>query len=379
MIKIGILGGGQLGRMFLQNALRYPYELHILDPDPQAPCSGLTTFFTNGKLTDYQTVIDFGKNVDVLTVEIENINVEALENLEKQGVKVFPQPNCLRIIQDKCLQKAFFKEHNIPTSEFLILENKTELIKNKDFYINFLPAFQKLAKEGYDGKGVQLLETEQDFSKSFETKSLLEKKVNVWKEISVMVARNSKGEVAVYEPVEMVFDPKLNLVDYLFAPQKFSNETIKQKAQKLALEVIEKMQMIGILAVEMFVEENGNILVNEVAPRPHNSGHHTIEACFTSQFDQHLRAIMNLPLGNTSLRSNSGMLNLIGEAGFEGNAHYEGLEEVLALPNVYIHLYGKQKTKSGRKMGHITVLGNSEIEIIEKIQFLKKSFRVIVD
>ena len=370
MKKIAILGGGQLGQMFLQNAYSYPFEVYHLDPDPQAPCSKINPRFTKGSLQSYEDVFNFGKNKDIISIEIENVNTLALKDLAQTGVQVFPEPHIIELIGNKCSQKAFFREHHIPTAEFVILSPNENLQK----YKNFLPAVQKLAVGGYDGKGVKVLEQAKDLEFAFRETSLLEKKVAIAKEISVIVARNQTG-IAVYEPVEMVFDEKLNLVDYLLAPARLSEEQA-QEAQNLAIQIISQLNMTGILAVEMFLDKNGKLLVNEIAPRPHNSGHHTIEAAFCSQYDQHLRAITQMPLGETRLHTKAGMLNIIGAEGYEGKAFYQGLEKVLALPKVYLHLYNKTFTKTGRKMGHFTILGDTFEEIEEKIKFLKNNFVV---
>jgi 5-(carboxyamino)imidazole ribonucleotide synthase len=370
MKKIGILGGGQLGQMFLQNAYSYPYEVHILDPDPQAPCSKINPRFLQGSLQSYQDVINFGKDKDIITIEIENVNTQALQDLQKQGVQVFPQPHIIELIANKCLQKEFFRANAIPTADFVVLLDTSEIEK----YQYFLPAVQKLAWGGYDGKGVKILNNLDDLRNGFREESLLEKKVAIDKEISVIVARNQTG-IAVYEPVEMVFDEKFNLVDYLLAPARISEEQARE-AQNLAVEVITKLNMIGILAVEMFLDKTGRLLVNEIAPRPHNSGHHTIEAAFCSQYDQHLRAITQMPLGNTKLHSKAGMLNIVGVANYEGKVYYEGLEKALAIPKVYLHLYNKTFTKAGRKMGHFSILGESFEDIEEKIRLLKQNFSV---
>ncbi|GAB4123123.1 MAG: 5-(carboxyamino)imidazole ribonucleotide synthase [Raineya sp.] len=370
MKKIGILGGGQLGQMFLQNAYAYPFELYNADPDPQAPCSKLNPNFKVLSLQSYQDVFNFGQDKDIISIEIENVNTQALRDLEKINVKVFPEPHVIELIANKCTQKEFFKTHAIPTADFVLIHSPEDLQKHKDF----LPAVQKLAIGGYDGKGVKILENEADLDSSFKEASLLEKKVDIDKEIAVMVAQNKTG-VEVYEPVEMVFDEKLNLVDYLIAPARIS-AVQAEKAQNLAIQVIQKLNMTGILAVEMFLDKQGNLLVNEVAPRPHNSGHHTIEAAFCSQYDQHLRAITQMPLGNSKLHSKAGMLNIIGAEGYQGQVWYEGLEKVLILPKTYLHLYNKSITKPGRKMGHFTVLGDTFEEIEEKILFLKENFFV---
>lgn len=370
MKKIGILGGGQLGQMFLQNAYAYPFEVHILDPDPQAPCSKISPRFSQGSLQDYQTVLNFGKDKDIVTIEIENVNTQALRDLERQGVQVFPQAYIVELVANKCKQKEFFRANAIPTADFVVLQASEDLNQ----YADFLPAVQKLAVGGYDGRGVKILSQKADLPNAFKEESLLEKKIAIDKEISVIVARNQTGR-AVYEPVEMIFDETLNLVDYLLAPARISAKQA-QEAQNLALQVIEKLDMVGILAVEMFVDKQGQILVNEIAPRPHNSGHHTIEASFCSQYDQHLRAITQMPLGNTQLHTKAGMLNIVGASGYEGNVRYEGLEKALALPQVYLHLYNKNITKTGRKMGHFTILADTFEDIQEKITFLKQNFFV---
>lgn len=370
--RLGMIGGGQLGRMFIQESTNYDVHVHVLDPDPNAPCKAIAHSYTNGSLTDYETVFQFGLDKDLLTVEIENINIEALEALEKRGKKVFPQSRVLRIIQDKGLQKKFYTEHNIPTSDFFLLNHLNEI---QPFIAQF-PLMQKLRKGGYDGKGVQALQTEADVSKAFSAPSILEKMIPFQKELSVIVARNEKGETAVYPTVECEFNPTANLVEILFSPADVP-EKIELEARKIAIDVIEKLDMVGILAVEFFLLENGDLLVNEIAPRPHNSGHHTIECNVTSQFEQHMRAILNLPLGSTKMIQKGVMINLLGADGFEGPAIYEGLEEIISFEGVKVHLYGKETTKSFRKMGHITV-GNSSIEDAKKIALqIQKMIRII--
>jgi 5-(carboxyamino)imidazole ribonucleotide synthase len=348
---LGVLGGGQLGRMLIQSAINYNQDIHILDPDPNAPCKDIARHFQVGSLKDFDTVYSFGKNCDVLTVEIEAVNTDALQKLADEGKKVFPQPQILKMIQDKREQKQFYAAHGIPTAEFILTENKADVIAKKDF----LPAVNKLGKEGYDGRGVQILRNESDLEQAFDAPGLLEKLIDFDKEIAVTVARNEKGDLTAYPAVECAFHPTANLVEFLFAPAEISPE-VEEKAQKIAKEVILKLDMVGILAVEMFVTKSGEVLVNEIAPRPHNSGHHTIEANFTSQFEQHLRAVMNWPLGNPGLRCPAAMINLLGEDGFSGEAIVEGKEEAMAEKGIYIHLYGKKFTKPFRKMGHVTIL-----------------------
>lgn len=369
--KIGILGGGQLGRMLLQSGIDFNFQFSILDPDEHAPCKGLTDFHV-GKLTDYETVMKFGATCDIITIEIENVNTRALKDLEKQGKKIFPQPEIIELIQDKRVQKTFYKERGIPTSEFVLVNSKEEVWQHEDF----LPAVNKLGKEGYDGRGVQVLKSEEDFSKAFDAPGLLEKFVPFEKEISVIVARNEKGDVVSYPSVEMVFHPVQNLVEYLFAPAQISNQVAKQ-ADEIARKVIEELKMVGLLAVEMFVTKSGEVLVNEIAPRPHNSGHQTIEANITSQYEQHLRAITRLPLGDTRLLIPSAMINLLGEPGYSGLALYQGFDEVMKVSGVHVHLYGKRLTKPFRKMGHVTIIDQDIERLKEKATFVKKTLKVI--
>lgn len=348
---LGILGGGQLGRMVIQAAINYNQDIHILDPDPNAPCRDLAQVFEIGSLKDFNTVYAFGKNCDVITVEIEAVNTDALQRLADEGKKVFPQPHILRLIQDKREQKQFYRQHGIPTADFVLTENKADVLAKSEF----LPAVNKLGKEGYDGRGVQILRTEADLDQAFDAPGLLEKLIDFDKEIAVMVARNENGDLIAYPAVECAFHPTANLVEFLFAPAQISPE-IEKRAREIATEVILKLDMVGILAVELFVTKSGEILVNEIAPRPHNSGHHTIEANLTSQFEQHLRAVLNWPLGNPDLRCPAAMINLLGEDGYSGPAIVEGKDEALAEKGVYIHLYGKKLTKPFRKMGHVTIL-----------------------
>jgi 5-(carboxyamino)imidazole ribonucleotide synthase len=370
--KLGILGGGQLGRMLIQSAVDFNLYTSVLDPDENAPCKYITNEFIQGSITNFDTVYNFGKTKDMLTIEIENVNVEALEKLEKEGVKVYPQPAVIKIIQDKRLQKQFYKQNNIPTAEFLLINNKDEIKQHAEF----LPAFQKLGTSGYDGRGVQRLLSAADVGKALDGPGLLEKMIDFQKEISVIVARNEKGEVKTYPVVEMVFHPEHNLVEYLFSPADISPEQ-EIKAKNLAIKVINDFKMIGILAVEMFVASDGEILVNEVAPRPHNSGHHTIKANYTSQYEQHLRAILNLPLGSPEMAIPSALVNLLGEEGYEGIAKYEGVNEILSAEGVYLHLYGKKFTKPNRKMGHVTIIEKDIRKLKEKAEFVKKTLKVI--
>jgi 5-(carboxyamino)imidazole ribonucleotide synthase len=368
---IGILGGGQLGRMLIQSGIDFNIHFSVLDPDSSAPCRSISTF-THGKLTDFQTVMDFGSKCDLVTIEIENVNVAALKELVKQGKKVFPQPEIIELIQDKRTQKEFYKKNNIPTADFILTENKKETLT----HASFLPAVNKLGKEGYDGRGVQILRTEKEFDKAFDAPGLLEKLIDFEKEIAVIVARNERGEVVSYPAVEMVFHPTANLVEYLFSPAQI-NKTIAEEADKIATDIIQKLGMVGLLAVEMFVTKDGKVLVNEIAPRPHNSGHQTIEANVTSQYEQHLRAILNLPLGDTAIVKPSAMVNLLGEDGHSGEAKYSGMDEVLKVAGAHVHLYGKKTTKPFRKMGHITIVDADLESLKKKANFVKHTLKVI--
>jgi 5-(carboxyamino)imidazole ribonucleotide synthase len=370
-VKIGILGGGQLGRMLIQAGLDLNLDFRVLDPDANSPCKSIAAFYV-GNLNDYETVIEFGKKCDLITIEIESVNTEALKFLEKKGKRVFPQPHLIELIQDKRTQKQFFKGHNIPTADFVLVENQDDLRKN----INILPAVNKLAREGYDGKGVFIIKTEDDISKAFNARGLLEKLIDFEKEISVIVARNERGETKSYPPVEMVFHPEANLVEYLFSPAQITTEIVEQ-ANSIALQLVERMGLVGMLAVEMFVTKDGQVLVNEVAPRPHNSGHQTIEANITSQYEQHLRAILNLPLGSTKTIQPSAMVNVLGQPGFSGVAIYEGLEDTLKVDGAFVHLYGKKETKPFRKMGHVTVMDECVDSLKDKAKFIKENLKVV--
>lgn len=371
MKKVGIVGGGQLGRMLIQAATDWNLEIHILDPDANAPCKDIAHRFVVAERTDAEAVYQFGKDLDVVTIEIENVTVEGLQRLADEGVEVYPQPSVIQTIKDKRLQKQFYLDNNIPTSRFILTENKADVIANA----NFLPAFQKLGTGGYDGQGVQKLGSKADLDKAYDASGLLEKLVDIEKEISVIAARNKNGEVSVFPTTEMVFDPKYNLVDYLLSPAQVS-PLVTAQAEAIAERVILAYDMVGILAIEMFLTKDGEILVNEVAPRPHNSGHQTIEGNFTSQFQQHLRSILNLPLGDTGIRTPSAMVNVIGAEGYKGDAHYEGTETLFDIDGTYLHLYGKKLTKPGRKMGHITILDEDLASLKRKIEKVKAALVV---
>lgn len=370
-VKLGILGGGQLGRMLLQSGLDFNLHTLILDPDPNAPCKDICHEFFIGSFADFDTVYAFGKQCDVLTIEIEHVNCDALAKLQEEGVKVYPGPEAVRTIQDKGLQKQFFTRNNIPTADYLLLQNTEELEQQ----VSFLPAFQKLRRLGYDGRGVVRLQDASQMNRGFEAPSVLEKLIDYEKELAVICARNPSGELAAFPVVELAFHPEHNLVDYLFSPANISPE-VAERATQVARQVTEAFGHVGLLAVEMFLTKDGRVLVNEVAPRPHNSGHHTIEANYTSQFEQHLRAILNLPLGATGLHGGAVMLNLLGEKGSEGEAVYEGVEEALQVPGVYIHLYGKKYTRGARKMGHLTVVAPTIEEARQSAEKIKDTVKV---
>lgn len=371
-LKLGILGGGQLGRMLIQQAINYNVTVKILDPDREAPCRKLCDEFTVGSLGDYETVYNFGKTVDLLTIEIEKVNVDALEQLEKEGVLVYPQSRVIRLIQDKGLQKQFFKENDIPTADFQIIASPQQLQQS---LIPF-PYIQKLRKDGYDGKGVYKVIDDSYLAGAFKEPSLIEQWIDFEKEIAVIVARNENGEISTFPMVEMEFNPKANLVEFLIAPSTLPFE-VQQKAEQIAKKIADSLRIVGLLAVEMFLDKQGRILVNELAPRPHNSGHQTIEGNVVSQFEQHLRAIFNQPLGDTACLNNAIMVNVLGEAGYEGPAVYQGIEKVLKMPGVYVHLYGKALTKPFRKMGHVTIVDADREKAIEKAKFVQKTLKVI--
>lgn len=365
--KLGILGGGQLGRMFIQEAINFDIDVHIMD-GIDSPSKNICTTFTEGDITDYDAVMAFGEKLDTLTVEIENVNIGALYELEKNGVMVYPQPRVLEIIKDKGIQKDFYIKNNIPTSGFSLASSSNE-IEHK------FPFVQKLRTGGYDGKGVQLIKSSADIENLFDAPSVIEEVVPFTKELSVIVARNKDGQTGVYPTVECEFN-HVNLVAFLFSPADISQETEK-RAKELAINVIDKLDMVGILAVELFLLPDGNLLVNEVAPRPHNSGHHTIECNVTSQFEQHLRSVLNLPIGATDMIQYGAMINLIGELNNEGPVRYDGYHQILEIPNVHPHFYGKTTTKPNRKMGHITVTGKDMVEVKNKAKLVQSKIKVV--
>jgi len=370
-LRIGILGGGQLGHMLLQAAANYHVETFVLENDPACPAAHLCHHFTLGDIKDFDAVYAFGKGLDALTIEIENVNIPALEKLESEGVTIFPKPSVLKTIKNKILQKQYYREFLIPTADFRITNSNAELIELGDF----LPAVHKLSEGGYDGRGVQIIRTKQDMDKGFGEPAVLEKLISIDKEIAIIVAINDKGETAIYPPVAMLFDPNLNQLDYQLCPAELEKQKL-WKIEAMALAVVRNFKSPGIFAVEMFVDRNGDIFVNETAPRVHNSGHHTIEAHYSSQFDMLWRVMLNYPLGNTNYILPSVMVNIVGAEGYSGDVVYEGLEEVLKIENAFVHLYGKKQTKPGRKMGHVTIMSGEKQDLLHKSNKIKNSLTV---
>ncbi len=370
MRKVGILGGGQLGRMLLQAAANYPVETYVLENDPHCPAAHLCHHFTKGDIRDFDTVYQFGKKLNALSIEIEYVNVEALEKLESEGVTIIPKPSVLRIIRNKILQKEYYRQHSIPTAEFFVTQNLEELQRSA----GHLPAVHKIGEGGYDGRGVQLLHSTDDFAKGFNAPAVLEKMVKIHKEIAQLVAVNEKGDMALYPPVEMRFDPSLNLLDYQLCPAELDTKTL-WKVEAISLAVVRPFQSPGLFAIEMFIDKNGDVLVNETAPRVHNSGHHTIEAHYCSQFDMLWRILLGYPLGNTDAILPSIMINILGAEGCEGPVRYEGLEETLKIENAFVHLYGKAQTKPGRKMGHVTILSRDKQELLHQSNKVRRTLQ----
>ena len=370
--KLGILGGGQLGRMFIQEAINFDVRVYIMDESEVSPSRALANDFTFGSILNYEDVYNFGKDKDVLTIEIENVNVAALYQLEKEGVKIFPQPHIIEMIQDKGVQKQFYKDNDIATAPFFLIENRNEISS----YITEMPFMQKMRVGGYDGKGVTALKDEDDILTSFDAPSVLEKFINFEKELSVIVARNEKGEVTSFPVVEQEFNSEANLIEFLISPANVSVK-VEEEARLVAEKIITTLEMVGLLAVELFLTKDGEILVNEIAPRPHNSGHQTIEGNITSQYEQHLRSVLNLPLGSTDIVEASVMLNLLGEKGYTGKVYYKGLEDVLKMKGVKPHIYGKAITKPFRKMGHVTIVNKSLEQAKQIAEQVKEVLKVI--
>ncbi|MET0760170.1 MAG: 5-(carboxyamino)imidazole ribonucleotide synthase [Flavobacterium sp.] len=374
--KLGILGGGQLGKMMLFDTRKFDIQTYVLDPSDEAPCKIACNHFFKGDLMDFETVYNFGKKVDVLTFEIELVNLEAIEKLEKEGIKVYPSPKTLKLIQNKGIQKDFYKKNDIPTADFKRFHTLKELVIDLVDSKLDLPFVWKCTEFGYDGNGVKVIRQISDLDHLPNVECIAETMVPFKNELAVIVARNVSGEIKTYPVVEMEFHPEANQVEYVICPARI-DEKVADKARTIALNVSEKFNHVGLLAVEMFQTEDDEILVNEVAPRPHNSGHHTIEASYTSQFEQHLRAILNLPLGNTDSKVAGIMVNLVGEEGFSGNVIYENIEKILSWDGVTPHIYGKKQTRPFRKMGHVTIV-NEDIKEARRIaEEVKNTIRVI--
>lgn len=352
--------------MLLQAAGNYPVKTFLMENDYECPAAHLCHHFTKGDIRDFDAVYNFGKGLNAITIEIENVNVEALEKLEQEGVKIYPKPSVLKIIKNKILQKEYYKQHEIPTAGFIITQTLDEVKQQADF----LPAVHKLGEGGYDGRGVQVIQTPKDLENGFNAPGVLEKMITIEKEIALTVAVNDKGDAVLYPPVEMHFDPLLNLLDFQLCPAELSKR-ILWKVEAVAMAVAKNFKSPGLFAVEMFIDKEGGVLVNETAPRVHNSGHHTIEAHYSSQFDMLWRIMLGYPLGNTELISPSVMINLIGAEGHSGTAEYEGLEDVLKMDNAFVHIYGKKITKPGRKMGHVTVISKEKQELLHKASQVK--------
>ena len=373
---LGILGGGQLGKMLLTETRKFDITTKVLDPSPDAPCRIACNTFVQGNLTDFNTVYNFGKDVEVLTIEIENVNVEALEKLQTEGVKVYPSPQTIKNIQNKATQKQFYATHGIPTAPFQVFQNTESLKKAINEQQLSLPFVWKSARFGYDGNGVKIVRQLTDLNLLPNDQCIAESLVPFKKELAVIVARNAKGQVRTYPVVEMEFHPEANQVEYVLCPARIE-EAVAQKARTIAIQVAQAFEVVGLLAVELFQTENDEILVNEVAPRPHNSGHYSIEAAYTNQFEQHLRAILNLPLGSTESKVAGVMVNLVGAEGYQGKVVYENIEQIMAMEGVTPHIYGKKETHPFRKMGHVTIVNpniNKARQIAEQV---KNTIRVI--
>lgn len=378
--KLGILGGGQLGKMMLYDTRKYDIQTYVLDPNTAAPCNIACDHFEQGSLMDYETVLAFGRKVDVLTFEIESVNIDALETLENEGIKVYPQPSVLRNIQDKGVQKDFYAKHGIPTADYKKYAFAKAIKEDdKDWLSKVqMPFIWKSCTGGYDGKGVSVVRTAEDLDQLPQVPCIAEKMIPFKNELAVIVARNVTGHVKTYPVVEMEFHPEANQVEYVLCPARI-DATVAIKARNIAVQVSEAFGHVGLLAVEMFQTEDDEILVNEVAPRPHNSGHYSIEGSFTNQFEQHLRAILDLPLGETGNKVTSVMVNLVGAEGYTGPVVYKNIEKIMAMPGVTPHIYGKKDTRPFRKMGHVTIV-NENMDMARKIaQDVKKSIKVIAE
>lgn len=374
--KLAILGGGQLGKMLLYETRKFDIQTLVLDPNPEAPSRLAANFFQQGDLMDYDTVYQFGKRADIVTFEIEAVNVDALEQLEAEGITVYPSPKTLRKIQDKGVQKDFYTEKNIPTAPYKKYPNLADLKLALTANQSSFPFVWKSTQGGYDGKGVQVVRSQEDLEKLVDTPCIAERMIPFKNELAVIVVRSPKGEVKTYPVVEMEFHPEANQVEYVICPGRIDDK-VATKAHEVATQVSEAFEHVGLLAVEMFQTEDDEILVNEVAPRPHNSGHYSIEGSYTNQFEQHLRAILNLPLGETESKIGAVMVNLVGAEGHTGDVYYEKIEDIMALKGVTPHIYGKRETRPFRKMGHVTIVNSDLSEARNIAEQVKNAIRVI--
>lgn len=374
--KLGILGGGQLGKMMLYETRKYDIQTYVLDPNPDAPCRIACDHFQQGDLMDYETVYNFGKKVDILTFEIETVNIKALARLEREGKKVYPDSKTLEKIQNKGRQKLFYKEQEIPTADFMQFSNKAHLAEGITSGKVKPPFVWKSTQGGYDGKGVSIIRTGADIAKLPDTECIAETLVDFKNELAVIVVRNPSNEIKTYPVVEMEFHPEANQVEYVICPARIDDK-IAERAREIAERVSKAFSHVGILAVEMFQTKDDNILVNEVAPRPHNSGHYSIEASYTNQFEQHIRAILDLPLGATENKVTGIMVNLVGAEGHTGNVVYENMETIMKLKGVTPHIYGKKQTRPFRKMGHVTIVHEDISEARKIAEKVKKTIKVV--
>lgn len=369
-MKVGILGGGQLGRMLLQAAANYPVEVHVLENSDDCPAANLCHHFQKGDFKNTDDVFEFGKNLDAVAIEIEAVSTEGLKRLRDHGVQTYPSPEALATIKNKVLQKQFYHNHSIPTPEFVITHSASEVKEHPELF----PAVHKVATGGYDGRGVQVLTDPKEWEKAFNTEAVLERKVEISKEISIIIAINAKGETAIYPPSEMIFDPDLNLLQYQLSPAEIP-EKVRWKAEAIALTVVRELKSAGIFAVELFVDRDDNVWLNETAPRVHNSGHDTIEGNFSSQFDMLWRVILNLPLGNTAKISGTALVNLVGLDTSPVDEKYGPLNEILKIDNAFLHLYGKKENRPGRKMGHVTILSRDRLDLVYKSNLIRSLWK----
>lgn len=373
--RLGILGGGQLGKMMCQGTSRWPMQTHVLDASVDFPAGNVCTSFTEGNFKDTNDVVAFGKSMDAITIEIESVSSEGMRQLRDQGIMVHPRPEALDIIKDKGIQKQFYFDNDLPTSTFTLFENKAQVALAIDGGKLDFPFVLKARRDGYDGRGVAVIKNESDLEACFDTPCLIEPKLDIELEVSVVVARNPQGEIRSFPPVGMEFHPTANLVEFLYCPTGIG-PALEQESIQIAQAAIEAFDICGLLAVEMFLTTDGNILINEVAPRPHNSGHHTIEASSVSQFEQHVRGVCGLPLADPVMRSPAVMINILGSEGYTGEAVYEGLDKCLAMKDVHIHIYGKKMTKPFRKMGHATIMAPSLEQAVEKARLVQSIIKV---